>query len=96
VPIVRSTGGLRDTVTDYNPTTLADGTATGFCFEDYSTPALATALERACKVFAQKPTWAKLQSNGMNQDWSWTASAERYAALYQQIVSRRRQPARSE
>ena len=95
VPIVRSTGGLRDTVTDFNPNALADGTATGFCFDDYSTAALATALERACKVFAQKPTWAKLLSNGMNQDWSWNASAARYAALYKQIVARRRQPARS-
>ena len=51
VPVVRATGGLVDTVVDANEQTLADGTATGFSFEDYTSLELAEALERACRAY---------------------------------------------
>ena len=91
VPVVRATGGLRDTVTDLSPATLTAGTATGFCFEEYTPAALAIALQRACRSYAQPEVWKQLISNGMRQDWSWTASAAKYVALYQQIIARRRE-----
>jgi len=95
VPIVRTTGGLRDTVTDVSPANLSDGTATGFCFEDYASADLAGTLQRACQYYGQRDVWSKLVQNAMQQDWSWTASAAKYAGLYQQVVTRRRQPARA-
>lgn len=95
VPIVRTTGGLRDTVTDVSPSTLADGTATGFCFEEYAPGELAGAIQRACQYFGQRDVWARLVQNGMRQDWSWKASAAKYVGLYQQILARRRQAARA-
>ncbi len=83
VPVVRATGGLVDTITDCNDTTLANGTATGFSFGDYSAMALAAALERACTTYAQEDAWKQLIRKGMGQDWSWATSAKKYVELYQ-------------
>lgn len=95
VPVVRATGGLVDTITDATPSTLADKTATGFCFADYTSTALAAAMERACQAFAQPQVWRQLVSTGMSQDWSWAASAKEYVATYQRTIARRREPARA-
>ncbi len=75
VPVVRATGGLVDTITDLNERSLADGTANGFSFADYSPLALAETLERACNTYAQGEIWSRLVRTGMQQDWSWAASA---------------------
>ncbi len=88
VPVVRATGGLVDTVVDANELTLADGTATGFSFEEYTSIELAAALERACRAFADPVVWSQLVETGMRQDWSWRQSAEQYAALYERTLSR--------
>jgi starch synthase len=88
VPVVRATGGLVDTVTDANEQTLADGTATGFSFEDYTSLELAAALERACRAYADPVTWAQLVQTGMAQDWSWGHSADQYGVLYERTLSR--------
>jgi starch synthase len=87
VPVVRATGGLVDTITDWNESTAANGTATGFAFSDYSALALAEALGRACQVYGQPETWNRLVQAGMRQDWSWAASARKYVELYQQTAS---------
>jgi len=87
VPIVRATGGLVDTITDTNEATLAAGTATGFCFGDYSTLALNEALSRATAAFAQPEVWQRLVSNGMRQDWSWATSARQYVELYRATIN---------
>jgi starch synthase len=87
VPVVRATGGLVDTITDWNDATAANGTATGFAFSDYSALALAEALGRACLVYRQPEAWGRLVQAGMRQDWSWAASATKYVELYQQTVS---------
>ncbi|HMP08511.1 MAG TPA: glycogen synthase GlgA [Lacipirellulaceae bacterium] len=88
VPIVRSTGGLADTVVDANEHTLAAGTATGFAFDDYTSIELAAVLERACRAYADPVVWTQLVQTGMRQDWSWRQSAEQYADLFEQALFR--------
>jgi len=92
VPIVRTTGGLADTVTDTTADSLTAGTATGFRFGDYSELALEEALARACEIYTKRrDTWNQIVVTGMCQDWSWERSARQYGALYEQTTSRRRQ-----
>ena len=87
VPVVRSTGGLADTVTDYND---AAGTGTGFSFEPYTASALMGAMERARDVFANPIRWKSLQVAGMRQDFSWDRSAREYVKLYESARERPR------
>ena len=83
VPIVRRTGGLADTVVDLTPETLANGTATGFHFDKPTGTALWEAVERALDLYQHsRPHWDQLAITGMQQDLSWTSSAEHYQALY--------------
>ena len=88
VPAVRATGGLVDTVVNTTKQTLADGTATGFSFEEYSAAALAETLDKACRAYREKAVWSRLIETGMRQDWSWRHSAEQYADLYRRTVAR--------
>jgi starch synthase len=85
-PVAHATGGLRDSVIDCTPATLADGTATGFLFDEPSADALAGAVARALALYRQPRTWHALQRNAMARDFGWGASAERYAALYKSLV----------
>ena len=88
IPIVRSTGGLADTVVDTNEETIANGSANGYCFGDFSVGALAEALNRAVGAYRSYPdVWKQLVTTGMRQDWSWNASAKRYSRLYEQTVA---------
>ena len=90
VPVVRATGGLADTITGVTDETLANGTATGFQFREYSSLALSETLRRACNTYAQPELWSKIVQAGMRQDWSWANSANQYLDLYQQTVNQRR------
>ncbi|MFA5530287.1 MAG: glycogen synthase GlgA [Thiohalomonadaceae bacterium] len=81
-PIVRRTGGLADTVVDATPETLADGSATGFVFDDATPEALVTAVERALTLYRQPKVWKRLMTAAMDQDFSWQASARRYLEIY--------------
>jgi starch synthase len=87
VPVVRATGGLRDTVTDYN---AAAETGTGFTFQPYTAPALLDAMERARTAFAKSNHWRRLQRAGMGQDFSWDRSAREYVKLYERARGRPR------
>lgn len=89
VPVVRATGGLADTVTDYSEDGLAAGTATGFTFVEYDGLAMLRALKRAVKLFHDKDKWRRLMLNGMAQDWSWDRSAREYVDIYEAAMSRR-------
>lgn len=80
VPIVRATGGLADTVQDYDP---GSGTGVGFVFEDYTSKAMLVAIERAVKEYAGGSRWMDLVRRGMALDFSWSVSAEKYASLYE-------------
>jgi starch synthase len=82
VPVVRETGGLADTVVDATDATLANGTANGFSFRADTGQALGETLWRACQLYQQPDQWLQLVTTGMQQDWSWTRSAQQYAELY--------------
>jgi starch synthase len=82
VPVVRGTGGLADTVTDYNQADLADGKATGFVFQEYDAQTLLAVLRRALALYADREKWRQLVANCMRQDWSWRRSAREYQAVY--------------
>jgi starch synthase len=84
IPIVRATGGLRDTVEPFNPTT---GDGTGFVFQEASGEALLTAVNDALRVFANQKVWQQLMQHAMAQDFSWSRSAARYGDLYQRTLA---------
>jgi starch synthase len=79
VPIARKTGGLADTVQDYDHMTY---TGTGFLFSDYSPYAMQDAVKRALCVYSDKAHMKKMVSDGMKNDFSWGRSTERYLELY--------------
>jgi starch synthase len=87
VPVVRATGGLADTIVDFSEQSRGDLRANGFTFEEYTSHALNTALQRAVDIFAMRPAWEQLIQNGMRQDWSWSKSARMYDELYQRVAS---------
>ena len=88
-PIVRATGGLADTVIDCTPSTLGDGSASGFVFREPSAAALLAAIQRAADAWRDSATWRKLQQNGMARDFGWDASARRYAEIYARLANAR-------
>ncbi|HLJ94765.1 MAG TPA: glycogen synthase GlgA [Gemmataceae bacterium] len=87
VPVVRATGGLTDTITDYNPRTAEAGTATGFSFVAYTPAALLRAVQRALELYRGAPErWLTLMRTGMLQDWSWDRIAAEYEKLYAMVM----------
>jgi starch synthase len=83
VPVVRATGGLRDTVWD--PHEVGEH-ATGFVFFDVAAEALYGALSRAVHAFRNEPRgWRRIVRNGMEREASWETSARRYRGLYEDI-----------
>jgi starch synthase len=83
VPIVRATGGLDDTVVNYNE---RSGRGTGFKFSEYTPQALVRTVKRALKLFGSRKEWRALQVAGMRQDFSWDASAREYVKVYRKLV----------
>ncbi|RMH15403.1 MAG: glycogen synthase GlgA [Gammaproteobacteria bacterium] len=80
LPVVRATGGLADTVTNYFQSRQA---GTGFMFNEATPEALDKVLRQAVGLFREKPrVWSRLRNNAMRQDVSWTASARSYIMLY--------------
>ncbi|MCF6269896.1 MAG: glycogen synthase GlgA [Melioribacteraceae bacterium] len=90
VPIVRNTGGLADTVFDWDEN-IYNGKeiGNGFSFNDYNGYALTDAIERAVKSFKNKKLWKKIQKNGMMQDFSWRKSAEKYIEIYKKAIAKK-------
>jgi len=82
-PVVRATGGLQDTVQEYNPN---DGTGTGFKFGPYEAGAFLEKIRRALYFYRRPEAWKKIQLNGMQLDNSWSAAAKRYVELYQHAI----------
>jgi starch synthase len=85
-PVVRATGGLDDTIEEWNP---EQGSGTGFKFEGLSGGALLAAIQRALAAFADKEGWKRLMLNGMAKDYGWEQPVREYAAVYEEAVSRR-------
>jgi starch synthase len=92
LPVVHATGGLADTITNLTEATLASGRANGFSFAEYTTAALADALDRACHAYANQRVWEQLVRTGMAQDWSWSHSAREYSRLYEHTLAHRTTP----
>jgi starch synthase len=84
VPVVRATGGLDDTVEQFDPDT---GTGTGFKFGPYQAGALLEKIREALYFYARPDDWQKIQRNGMTIDNSWAAAAKKYLELYQEIIT---------
>lgn len=91
VPVVRKTGGLADTVLDWNEyLEKGEEIGTGYSFYDYTAHALIQSVQRATHDFQLKNVWHKIQQNGMNKDYSWRRSAEKYVELYKQALINKR------
>jgi starch synthase len=90
VPVVHATGGLDDTVVEFDP---ERGTGTGFKFDVFGVEPFLAATRRALAVYADRPRWAQLVRNGMAQDFSWNRSAQAYLALYESLASGAAPPA---
>lgn len=90
VPVVRKTGGLADTVLDWNEfNSVGLDIGTGYSFNEYSGFALEHAVRRAIGDFYNKPVWNKIIHNGMTKDYSWKKSAEKYLQLYSKAIMKR-------
>ena len=87
VPIVRATGGLDDTIQDFNP---RNGEGNGFKFQEYSANCLLQAIKRALRVYGDRPCWEKLMARGMSADFSWERSAGRYLQVYQETLEKKK------
>ncbi|HLG21205.1 MAG TPA: glycogen synthase GlgA [Candidatus Manganitrophaceae bacterium] len=85
-PVVRATGGLDDTVTQFDPKTLQGN---GFEFKSFTPTAFLRRIQNALSLFREKKRWKALIQNGMGGDYSWNASADKYLKLYYSIVKKR-------
>jgi starch synthase len=84
VPIVHKTGGLADTVIDFDQ---SPSNANEFSFEAYTTAAVKERVERALRIYHHEPAvWQKLMLRGMRGDFSWGRSADLYISLYRRAL----------
>ena len=81
---MNATGGLRDTVTPYDPTT---GAGRGFTFQSYNADDFLAAIDRALALYYDAPEqWQELVRHDMSQDFGWDKGAESYMALYHKAL----------
>lgn len=85
VPVVRETGGLKDSVKEFNQKTKEGN---GFTFSEHRADHLFAALKRALNLYKNKAVWAALVKKVMSLDFSWEASAKEYVKLYQKIIGK--------
>jgi len=83
IPVVRATGGLDDTIEDYNP---LSGSGNGFKFSGYSGATLLEAVKRSIAVYCNRKAWRQLMAKAMACDFSWGKSAKEYVALYRKLA----------
>ena len=86
IPVVHATGGLIDTVIDFNPTTLAQGKASGFVFKRSNGVNLLVTAYRAVIAYKDKKIWQALQKSCMSKDFSWKGSAQAYFDIYANLM----------
>lgn len=85
VPIVRETGGLKDTIRAYNEFT---GEGNGFTFSSYNAHDMLYTVRRAISFYRQKDIWEKIIKEGMKEDFSWRKSAEEYMKIYEKLTAK--------
>jgi starch synthase len=84
VPVVRLTGGLKDSVPSYNHST---GEGLGFTFHNINADDMLGAINRALELYNDdREAWETLQKKGMTTDFSWDKSAQEYLAVYQKLA----------
>lgn len=83
LPIVRETGGLKDTVIPYNE---ADGSGNGFSFANFNAHDMLHVIEYALSLYQDQKTWQKLMKQGMECDFSWNKSAAEYKKHYDELL----------
>lgn len=84
IPIVRKTGGLADTIIDYNP---ARGSGSGFVFEKYKSGEMLKAIMRATALYRNRKKWRRLVLKAMDYDFSWEGPAKKYIQLYNRALN---------
>ena len=82
VPIVRATGGLDDTVQNYEESSVFGN---GFKFQDYRSSALLEKIREALYFYGKPEAWQQIQRNGMTMDNSWSAAAGKYIEIYEEL-----------
>ena len=90
IPVVARVGGLVDTVVDANEMALAAGAGTGVQFAPVTGEQLEFAVQRVRMLARDRAQWRRVQHRAMTTDVGWTRPARRYAALYRELVARRR------
>ncbi|MEM4658173.1 MAG: glycogen synthase GlgA [Candidatus Methanosuratincola sp.] len=85
IPVVRATGGLKDTVRDH---TRNPESSNGFVFRDFSKESLIDALARAALTYGDKDEWCGLMRRAMRDDYSWRRSSRKYLDLYNSLLKR--------
>jgi starch synthase len=83
VPVVRATGGLDDTVQDFDRVRL---TGNGFKFGPYTAGAMLDKIYEALYCYAEPDIWRRIQINGMRVDNSWRVAAQKYIQLYRAMT----------
>lgn len=83
LPLVRETGGLKDTVMPYNK---YEGTGWGFSFKNYNAIELKDVMFLAMEAYQNKTAWNRLVKNAMELDFSWDQSAKKYIEIYNQLL----------
>ncbi|MGE0199960.1 MAG: glycogen synthase [Candidatus Melainabacteria bacterium] len=84
IPVVRAVGGLADTIVDAD---ASPGTGNGYSFADYTSDALKATVDRAIRAYHQRDAFNALVQRAMQQDFSWTRSAEVYLDLFRQVLN---------
>lgn len=87
IPVVRDTGGLHDTVENYNPET---GAGTGFCFKDATIDGLVDAFSTALDEFGFARRWRRIVATAMAADYSWDRAADAYVDVYNSVLEGKR------
>lgn len=87
VPVVRATGGLRETVKPFSEKTLKGN---GFVFSEYSSEALVEAIKRALQCYKKPKMWKRIMQNGLTEDFSWEQAAKKYVRLYERSLEIKR------
>ena len=82
IPVVRATGGLDDTIQEFEP---SKGSGNGFKFQKYSAAPLVASLQKAVEFYGQEDLWQTLVNNAMACDFSWDKAAKEYLLLYEKL-----------
>lgn len=83
LPVAHAAGGIQEIVEDYDPSL---GAGSGFLYYDYSAEAFWDSIKRAREIFQDRTAWLELMKRAMAREFSWSAAAEKYEALYNELV----------